>query len=62
VPSLDRNRLRIVSFAPQPREIASTPLPAKAISNLALVGGASAPPALALGLADGSLVLLQKPQ
>ena len=62
VPSLDRNRLRIVSFAPQPREIASTPLPAKAVTNLALVAAKSGPPAIALGLADGSLVLLQKPQ
>lgn len=62
IPSLDRNRLRIVSFAPQPREIASTPLPAKAVTNLALVAAKSGPPAIALGLADGSLVLLQKPQ
>ncbi len=62
VPSLDRNRLRIVSFAPQPREIASTPLPAKAVTNLALVAAKSGPPALALGLADGSLVLLREPQ
>ena len=62
VPSLDRNRLRIVSFAPQAREIASTPLPAKAVTNLALVAAKSGPPAIVLGLANGSLVLLQKPQ
>jgi hypothetical protein len=62
VPSLDRRRLRIVSFAPQAREIASTRLPAKAITNLALVTAKSGPPAIALGLADGTLVLLQKPR
>ena len=61
-PSLDRSRLRIVSFAPQPREIASVPLPAKAVTNLGLVAEKSGPPAIAVGLADGSLVLLRRAQ
>jgi hypothetical protein len=59
-PSLDRNRLRIVSFAPQPREIASAPLPAKAATNLGLVAESSGPPAIALGLADGSLIVIRR--
>ena len=61
-PSLDRGRLRIVSFAPQPREIASVPLPAKAVTNLGLVAESAGPPAIALGLADGSLVVIRRPQ
>ncbi len=59
-PSLDRGRLRIVSFSPQPREIASVPLPAKAVTNLGVVGSKSGPPAMAVGLADGSLALLRR--
>jgi len=60
VPSLDRSRLRIVSFAPQPREIASVPLPAKAVTDFGLVADGSGPPAIALGLADGSLALIRR--
>jgi hypothetical protein len=59
-PSLNRSRLRLVSFAPQPREIASVPLPAKAVTNLGLVAEQSGPPAIAVGLADGSLALLRR--
>ena len=59
-PSLDRSHLRIVSFAPQPREIASVPLPAKAVTNLGLVAEGAGPPAIAVGLADGSLVVIRR--
>jgi hypothetical protein len=59
VPSLDRRTLRIVSFAPKAHEIASIKLPAEAVTNLGLLKGA-AMPALALGLADGSLVLAER--
>jgi FG-GAP-like repeat len=59
VPSLDRKALRIVSFAPQAREIASVKLPAKAVTNLGLIKGGTVP-ALALGLADGSLVVVER--
>jgi hypothetical protein len=59
-PSLDRTRLRIVSFAPQPREIASVPLPAKAVTNIGLIGKRSANPAIVIGLADGSLALIRR--
>jgi hypothetical protein len=59
-PSLDRSRLRIVSFAPQAREIASVPLPAKAVTNLGLVAESAGPPAIAVGLADGSLAVIRR--
>jgi len=59
-PSLDRSRLRVVSFAPKPREIASVPLPAKAVTNLGLVAESSGPPAIAVGLADGSLAVIRR--
>lgn len=60
LPSLDRNRLRIVSFAPggKPREIASIALPAKAVTNFALLAGGAGKPLIALALADGSLVVV----
>lgn len=59
-PSLDRSRLRIVSFAPKARQITSVPLPAKAVTNLGLVEDGAGPPAIALGLADGSLVVVRR--
>lgn len=64
IPSLDRTHLRIVSFAPNAREIASVKLPAKAVTNLALIAatpaaGKFAPPAILTGLADGSLVVIR---
>ncbi len=59
VPSLDRRTLRIVSFAPEAREIASVKLPAKAVTNLGLIKGGTVR-ALVLGLADGSLVLVER--
>jgi hypothetical protein len=59
LPSLDRSHLRIVSFAPRARKIASIALPAKAVTNLALIPAISGPPAIAAGLADGSLVVVR---
>ena len=59
-PSLDRTHLRIVSFAPAAREIASIALPAKATTNLGLVAQSAGPPLIALGLADGSLVAVRR--
>ncbi len=60
LPSLDRKSLRFVSFAPQPREITNFLLPAKAQTNIALMRIGTAP-VLALGLADGSLVVIRQP-
>jgi hypothetical protein len=61
-PSLDRARLRIVSFVPKAREIASLPLPAKTAANLALVAETAGPPAIAVGLADESLAVIRRAQ
>jgi len=60
IPSFDRSRLRLISFAPQPHEIASIALPAKAVTNLARVAIEQATPAVALGLADGALALVRQ--
>ena len=60
IPSFDRSKLRIVAFAPKPREIASIALPAKAVTNLALIAaGSGQPPMIAIGLSDGSLTVLR---
>ncbi len=37
LPSLDRRRLRLVTFVPVPREIMSLPLAAKAVTNFGIV-------------------------
>lgn len=77
VPSFDREHVRLLSFATQestdskeskdaketkPREIASVALPAKAVTDLALVTDGQGPPAIAVGLADGSLVVIRRNQ
>lgn len=59
VPSFDRSRLRIVAFKPAPHEIASIALPAKVVTNIALIADGSRPPAIAIGLSDGSLAVLR---
>ena len=59
-PSFDRSRLRIVSFTPKGRDIADVPLAEKALTNLALIAEASGPPAIAVGLADGSLAVIRR--
>jgi hypothetical protein len=59
IPSFDRTRLRIISFARGAHDIANVPLPAKAATNLGLLKGVTAS-AVALGLADGSLVVVQR--
>jgi hypothetical protein len=56
LPSFNRTRLRIMSFAPNAREIASVPLPAKAATNLALLPAGNGPPLIVLGLENGWLV------
>ncbi len=59
VPSHDRGALRFLSFTPV-HEIASVPLPAKAVTNLGLVAVENSPPAVVIGLADGSLVIVRR--
>jgi hypothetical protein len=59
VPSLDRSNLRFLSFVPA-HEIASVALPAKAVTNLGLVAIENSPPAVVVGLADGTLVVVRR--
>jgi hypothetical protein len=59
VPSLDRSRLRFLSFVPA-HEIASVELPAKAATNLGLVAIENNPPAVVIGLEDGTLVVVRR--
>lgn len=57
IPSLDRTRLRIITFVPTAHEIASIALPAKVATDLALVATDKGPPAIAAGLENGALIL-----
>ncbi len=59
LPSFDLTRLRIVSFRPAPREIASIALPSNAAGNIGVLARENAPPALAVALADGTLVVVR---
>jgi hypothetical protein len=59
IPSFDRARLRIISFAKGAHDIANIQLPAKAATNLGLLKGITTS-AVALGLADGSLVVVDR--
>jgi hypothetical protein len=59
LPSLDRSRLRILSFAPRPREIANIALPAKVVTNFGLTKTDNGS-AIVLALANGSLVLIER--
>ncbi len=58
VPSLERTRLRFIGFRPQAHEIGSIALPAAAATDIAVLAKGAKPP-VALGLADGSLVVVR---
>lgn len=60
IPSLDRTRLRLISFVPEAREIASIPLPAKAVTNLGLTQTDQGAPVIVLALENGTLVLVRR--
>ncbi|MBS0246089.1 MAG: VCBS repeat-containing protein [Proteobacteria bacterium] len=60
VPSFDHSRLRIVTFKPVAQETASIKLPSDARTDIGVVARDKAPPALLLGLVDGSLVLIRR--
>lgn len=59
VPSFDHSRLRLLSFVPA-HEIASIPLPAKAATDFGLVTIENGPPAVIVGLEDGTLVAVRR--
>ena len=57
LPSFDRSKLRLISFAGGPHEFASVTLPAKAFTDMVVAEKASQ--TLVLGLEDGSLVVVR---
>ncbi len=60
VPSLDRRRLRFISFVSGAREIGVVALPAQAATDLALIADNEKPAVVAAGLVDGSLILVRR--
>ncbi len=60
IPSFDRSRLRIVTFKPVAQDIANIKLPSDARTNIGVIARDNGPPALLLGLADGSLVVVRR--
>jgi hypothetical protein len=62
VPSLDRTRVLIIAFAAKAHEIASVPLPSKAVTDFGLIADGSNSSAIVAGLANGSLVVIGRAQ
>lgn len=60
IPAFDRSSLRIVTFKPVAQDVASIKLPSDALTNIGVIARDNAPPALLLGLADGSLVVIRR--
>jgi hypothetical protein len=60
VPSFSRRELRIIAFAPGPREVARIALPARAVTDFALLKDAAGRPAVLLALENGALVLARR--
>jgi hypothetical protein len=59
IPSLDRRALRLIAFTPTPRDLARLSLPARIVTNLAVIGVGGRPAVLA-GLENGQLVLIRR--
>jgi hypothetical protein len=60
IPSFRRDALRLISFAPRPREIARVALPARAATEIHAVTDQSGKLRIILGLTDGRLVAISK--
>jgi hypothetical protein len=61
IPSFDRRELRIIAFAPQPRDIARIRLPARIVTEIGLLAQDAGRPMLLAGLEKGSLVAIRGP-
>ena len=57
VPSLDRRMMRLITFRPQPQDVARVPLPARVATNIGAIVFRNRP-ALVAGLENGQLVLV----
>jgi hypothetical protein len=60
IASFDRRELRIIGFAPNARDIARIALPARAVTDFALMKDAAGHPAVLLGLENGTLAMTRK--
>ena len=60
IASFDRRELRIIGFAPNARDIARIVLPARAVTDFALMKDAAGHPAVLLGLENGALAMARK--
>jgi len=60
IASFDRRELRIIGFAPNARDIARIALPARAVTDFALMKDAAGHPAVLLGLENGALAMARK--
>jgi hypothetical protein len=60
IPSFDRRELRLIAFAPTVRDIARIRLPARATSEIALLGNGTATPIVLVGLETGAAVAVRK--
>jgi hypothetical protein len=60
IPSFDRRSLRIIAFAPQPRDVARVALPARAATDFALMKDQAGRPAVLLGLENGTLAIVRR--
>jgi len=60
IASFDRRELRIIGFAPNARDIARIALPARAVTDFALMKDSAGHPAVLLGLENGALAMARK--
>lgn len=60
IASFSRRELRIVGFAPAPRDMARIALPARAVTDFALLKDTAGHPAVLLGLENGALMLVRR--
>ncbi len=60
IPSFDRRELRLIGFAPAPRDIARVKLPARAVTELATIKDPAGKTAVLLGLDNGALALVRQ--
>ncbi len=60
IPSFDRRDLRLIAFAPQPRDIARLALPARTVTEIALLRDSNGHPAVVVGLENGALAIARR--
>ena len=56
IPAFDRRALRLIAFAPKPREIARLALPGQIVTEVHMLPDRLGGPAIVFGLDDGRLM------